>query len=69
MELFYNLFQTEETDTDLKSSKEECPIFPNTTCDKKIQNSPMSVLSETITSGSMVNLIISISNTSVTVNL
>ncbi|XP_025202912.1 uncharacterized protein LOC112599999 [Melanaphis sacchari] len=51
---------TEETDTDLKSSKEECPIFPNTTCDKKIQNSPMSVLSETITSGSMVNLIISI---------
>ncbi|KAE9524156.1 hypothetical protein AGLY_015521 [Aphis glycines] len=44
---------TVETDTDLKSSKEECPIFPNTSCDKEIQSFPMSIQSETITSGSM----------------
>lgn len=58
------MFQTVETD--LKSSKDGCLIFPNSTCDEKFQSSPMSIQSETIKSGSMVNLIISISSTSMT---
>ena len=55
MELFYNLFQTVETD--LNSGKDECLICPNSTCDTKTQSSPLLNLSESSTSESMVNLI------------
>jgi len=60
VEVFYNLFQTVETD--LKSCKDKYLICPDTTRDTKTHSSPIqSIQSETITSestGSMVNLII-----------